>query len=106
MDDGLDRTLAELGTDGAIVTKRYAEDNHLSVGAKLAVTTPAGQHAQLAVRGIYDPPAAAPLLGDISISQQTFDSGLHDARRTASRCSTRTPLRPRRSSPRPPASAT
>ena len=71
---GSDRTLGQLGADGAIVTKAYAEDNHLSVGAKLAVTTPAGQDAQLAVRGIYDPPAAEPLLGDISTGQQTFDS--------------------------------
>src|SRR3954452_502226 len=42
---GSDRTLGQLGTDGAIVTKAYADDNDLSVGAKLAVTTPAGQHA-------------------------------------------------------------
>ena len=35
---GSDRTLGQLGTDGAIVTKAYAEANHLAVGAKLAVT--------------------------------------------------------------------
>ena len=61
---GSDRTLGQLGADGAIVTKAYAEDNHLSEGTKLAVTTPAGRHAQLTVRGTYDPPAAEPLLGD------------------------------------------
>jgi putative ABC transport system permease protein len=71
---GSDSTLAKLGGDGAIVTKSYAKKNHLSVGGKLAVTTPAGKTGTLVVRGIYDPPAAAPLLGDISISQQAFDA--------------------------------
>src|SRR4051812_15856737 len=36
--------------------------------------TPAGKHATLVVRGIYDPPAAAPLLGDVSIGLPTFDA--------------------------------
>jgi putative ABC transport system permease protein len=71
---GSDGTLAKLGADGAIVTKGYAKRNHVSVGGKLAVTTPAGKKGTLVVRGIYDPPAAAPLLGDISISQQAFDA--------------------------------
>jgi putative ABC transport system permease protein len=66
-------TLAKLGADGAIVTKRYAEDNHLTVGRNLAVTLPTGEKGKLVVRGIYDPPAAAPLLGDVSISRQAFD---------------------------------
>src|SRR4051794_37867999 len=43
---GSDRTLGQLRGGGAIVTKAYAEDNHLAVGAKLAVRTPAGQHSQ------------------------------------------------------------
>jgi putative ABC transport system permease protein len=71
---GSDRTLAKLGGDGAIVTTAYAKKIHLSVGGKLAVTTPAGKKGTLVVRGIYDPPAAAPLLGDISISRQAFDA--------------------------------
>jgi putative ABC transport system permease protein len=71
---GSEGTLAKLGGDGAIVTKAYADKDHLSVGGKLAVTTPAGKKGELVVRGIYDPPAAVPLLGDISISRQTFDA--------------------------------
>ena len=71
---GSDRTLGQLGADGALVTKKYADDSHLAVGSTLAVTTPAGKHGELVVRGIYDPPAAEPMLGEISISRQTFDS--------------------------------
>jgi putative ABC transport system permease protein len=71
---GSDRTLAQLGADGALVTKAYAVGNHLVVGGKLDVTTSAGKRGTLVVRGIYEPPASAPLLGDVSISQQAFDS--------------------------------
>jgi hypothetical protein len=56
---GSTRAIARLGADGALVTKRFAESNHVALGAKLAVTTPAGQHGALVVRGIYDPPASA-----------------------------------------------
>ncbi|HEY6691483.1 MAG TPA: FtsX-like permease family protein [Solirubrobacteraceae bacterium] len=71
---GSDRTLGQLGADGAIVTKAYAEDNHLAIGGRIDVTTPAGKKGTLRVRGIYDPPVAEPLLGDISIGQEAFDS--------------------------------
>jgi putative ABC transport system permease protein len=71
---GSDRTLGELGADGALVTTAYADENHLAVGSALAVTTPAGKRGELVVRGIYDPPAAQPLLGDISIGRQAFDA--------------------------------
>src|SRR4051795_5140704 len=73
---GSQRTLAGLGGDGAIITNAYAENNHLTLGGKLAVRTPAGKKGELVVRGIYDPPKAAALLGDISISQQAFDASL------------------------------
>ena len=35
--------------------------------------TPSGAKRTLVVRGIYDPPEANPLLGDVSMSQQGFD---------------------------------
>jgi putative ABC transport system permease protein len=71
---GSARTLAGLAGDGAVVTKRFAEASHLTLGSPLTVTTPAGKKAALVVRGIYDPPAAAPLLGDVTIDQKAFDS--------------------------------
>ena len=71
---GSERTLGQLGTDGAIVTKTYAEDEHLTVGSHaVAHRRPSGDKHTLVVRGIYDPPPAKPLLGDVSITQQAFD---------------------------------
>jgi putative ABC transport system permease protein len=70
---GSDRTLARLGTDGALVTKGYAKTQHLKVGSPVSVKTPSGAKRTLVVRGIYDPPAANALLGDVSMSQHAFD---------------------------------
>ncbi len=68
-----DRTLAQLGTNGALVTKAYADNEHLKVGGHLTVETPSGAAGTMVIRGIYDPPSTKPLLGEIAISQQTFD---------------------------------
>ena len=71
---GSDRTLAELGADGALVTKSYADSNGLAVGGRLALETPSGQKRTLVVRGIYDPPQVSQLLHSVSIAQATFDA--------------------------------
>ena len=71
---GSDRTLAKLGTDGALVAKSYADDKNLSVGSTVPITTPAGVKRTLTVRGIFDPPDQNPLLADVSMSQQGFDA--------------------------------
>jgi putative ABC transport system permease protein len=70
-----DRTLATLGTDGVLVTKAYADNEHVKVGSRLSITTASGAKATMTVRGIYDAPASKPLLGEIAVSQQTFDKG-------------------------------
>ena len=70
---GSEDALGELGRDGAIVTRDYAESEELKVGARVAMTTPAGDERTLVVRGIYDPPEAKQLLGPISMTQQEFD---------------------------------
>ena len=71
---GSDRTLAGLGSDGALVTKSYADANRLGLGGRLAIQTPSGEKRTLVVRGIYDPPQVRALLNNISISQATFDA--------------------------------
>jgi putative ABC transport system permease protein len=71
---GSERTLGQLGSEGALVTKAYAEKVHLTIGDEMSLKTPSGDKNTLVVRGIYDPPAAGPLLGDVSISQQAFDT--------------------------------
>jgi putative ABC transport system permease protein len=71
--EGSERTLGQLGTDGALVTKDYAESEDLKVGAHVSLTTPAGEERTLVVRGVYDPPQAKQLLGPISMTQEGFD---------------------------------
>jgi putative ABC transport system permease protein len=75
---GSERTLGKLGTDGALVTKSYAKGEHLKVGSSVSVTTPSGAKRTLVVRGIYDPPSANQLLGDVSMSQQAFDKAFEN----------------------------
>ena len=55
------------------MTKAYADNEHLNVGGHLTVETPSGASGTMVIRGIYDPPSTKPLLGEIAISQQTFD---------------------------------
>jgi putative ABC transport system permease protein len=75
---GSERTLGQLGTDGALVTKGYAEDHHLRVGSPVSLKTASGAKRTLQVRGVYDPPSANQLLGDVSMSQQGFDKAFHN----------------------------
>jgi putative ABC transport system permease protein len=70
---GSEGSLAHLGTDGALVTKDYADDQGLKVGGRLALQTPSGEKLAVMVRGIYDPPQAKQMLHSVSIAQSTFD---------------------------------
>jgi putative ABC transport system permease protein len=72
--DGSDETLAELGTNGALVTEAFADDRDLAVGDGFPVETASGQSVDLVVRGIYDPSELAALLGAVTISQEAFDA--------------------------------
>ncbi|MBD0290909.1 MAG: ABC transporter permease, partial [Thermoleophilia bacterium] len=72
--EGSDDVLADLGRDGAIVAKDFAEDNNLDVGSRLTLRTPSDTTAALQVKGIYEPPPFYPILGAVSISEDTFDS--------------------------------
>jgi putative ABC transport system permease protein len=71
---GSNRTLGELGSDGALVTKSYAASKHVKVGSELAIKSPKGEGGTVVVRGIYDPPEAQPLLADVVVTQKAFDS--------------------------------
>jgi putative ABC transport system permease protein len=71
--DGSQRTLGQLGTDGALVTEDYAKSEKLELGGHVSLTTPAGEERTLVVRGIYDPPQAKQLLGPVSMTQEGFD---------------------------------
>jgi putative ABC transport system permease protein len=71
---GSEHALDRLGTDGALVTEAYAKAKDVGVGGHLSLKTPAGDKRTLVIRGIYDPPEAKQLLGDVSMTQQAFDA--------------------------------
>jgi putative ABC transport system permease protein len=72
--EGSAQSLAELGTDGAIVTKQFAEDHRLHVGSPLPMLTASGDHVRVAVRGVQDRSKFNPLgLADVLVSHALFD---------------------------------
>ncbi|MBV9414148.1 MAG: ABC transporter permease, partial [Solirubrobacterales bacterium] len=66
-------TPAQLGNDGAFVSKDYAKAQHIQVGSPLSVETPTGRVLHLKLVGITNPPKGASPYGDVSISQALFD---------------------------------
>jgi putative ABC transport system permease protein len=71
--DWVGGSLTDLGADGALVTKLYADEHELALGSRLAIRSPSGERRTVIVRGIYDPPRSKALLSDVSIAQATFD---------------------------------
>ena len=72
-EEGSDAVLGDLGTDGAIVDKSFADDEELAVGERFEVVVPSGKKVELEVKGIYKPPPFYPLLGAVSINKTAFD---------------------------------
>ena len=73
-EQGSDAVLTQMGRDGAIVAKSFADDKDLQVGDRFPLLTPDGNRTELVVKGIYEPPPFFPLLGNVSITQSLFDS--------------------------------
>ena len=71
---GSPQTPAQLGSDGAFVSKDYAKAQHLHVGSPLTLQTPTGSVLHLRVSGISNPPKGGSPFGDVTISTATFDS--------------------------------
>ena len=71
---GSEDTPAQLGSDGAFVSKDYAKAQHLVVGSPIDVETPTGRVLHLKLIGITNPPKGGSPYGDITISQALFDS--------------------------------
>jgi putative ABC transport system permease protein len=71
--EGSDDLLFDLGRDGAIIDDDLADQKNLGVGDRFTVLTPANERVDLTVRGIYEPPPFYPMLGNVSISKDTFD---------------------------------
>jgi putative ABC transport system permease protein len=73
-ESGSQQTPAQLGADGAFVTKDYANAQHLHAGSPVALLTPTGKTLHLTLRGICAPPKGGSPYGDITISTALFDS--------------------------------
>ena len=67
------RDLAVLDQSGAIISKQFADDHHLSIGATLRFETQSGTKLDLTIRGIQQLPAVSGLLGPVVISTTLFD---------------------------------
>jgi putative ABC transport system permease protein len=65
---------AELGEDGAFVSKDFAKKHHLQVGSTVPVETPTGKVMPLRVQGVFAPPKGGSPYGDVTISTARFDS--------------------------------
>jgi putative ABC transport system permease protein len=65
---------AQLGQNGAFVSKDYAKAHHLLPPDAIDVETPSGKTMHLVVRGIYSPPKGGAPFGDVTISTQRFDA--------------------------------
>jgi len=65
---------AELGRNGAFLSKDYAKSHHVLAGDTIHVETPTGHTMNLDVRGIYAPPKGGSPFGDVSISTKRFDA--------------------------------
>jgi putative ABC transport system permease protein len=71
--EGSDALLFDLGREGAIIDDDLADQKNLDVGDRFTVLTPSNQRVELTVKGIYEPPPFYPMLGNVSISKDTFD---------------------------------
>ncbi len=69
---------AQLGEDGAFVSKEYAKENHLHVGSPINVETPAGNTMELRLKGIFKPNKGGSPFGDVTVSTGRFDAEYQD----------------------------
>jgi putative ABC transport system permease protein len=72
--DGSPAVPAQLGEDGAFVSKEYAKELHLHVGSPIVVESPTGRFMHLQLRGIFEPPKGGSPFGDVTISTTRFDA--------------------------------
>src|SRR3954451_2760497 len=71
---GSNATLGQLGANGAVVTKKFADKHHLKLGSTMTAQSATGDTLNLTVKGIQKPSEFNPLgLADVTISRQLFD---------------------------------
>ncbi|HUG64822.1 MAG TPA: FtsX-like permease family protein [Gaiellaceae bacterium] len=72
--EGSDDVVTGLGTTNAVIDKSFAEDHDIAVGDTVTLRSTADRTADVTVVGIYEPPPFYPLLNQVSVSLELFDS--------------------------------
>ena len=72
--EGDGAVLSTLGTTNAILSSNYAEDHGMALGDVLTLRSTANRTAKVTVVGLFDPPPFYPLLEDVNVSTELFDS--------------------------------
>ena len=72
--DGDDEVLATLDTTGALVSEDYADDHGMEIGTRLRLLSADNRSADVRVVGVYDPHPFYPLLNNVTVSTEVFDS--------------------------------
>ncbi len=72
--EGSEDVLATLGTTNAVASKNFAEDHDLTVGSTLTLRSTTSRTARVTIVGLYEPPPFYPLLDNLSVSTELFDS--------------------------------
>jgi putative ABC transport system permease protein len=67
--------LTRLKGAGVLVRDDVAHKHKLALRSRFTVTTTSGTRLALVVRGVYDAPSFDPLLGAMTVTTTTFDSG-------------------------------
>lgn len=79
---GSNASLSKLGKSGAIVTNTFAGAHKLSTGSPLPIEMPDGRKLQLHVVAVNKQPELISLLGDITVSQASFDAAYRSPKTT------------------------
>jgi putative ABC transport system permease protein len=78
--EGSQEVFATLGEDGIFVDDGTAEDEDLALGSSVTVTFPNGTSRRFAVEWIFDPPAAGSPFGEVTMSNEVWDSQIPNPR--------------------------
>jgi putative ABC transport system permease protein len=78
--DGSQAVFRELGANGAFVDDGYAKDHGLKIGSPITVIVPSGEHLELTIKGIFDPPSGGSPFGAVTFSSETFDKAYDSPR--------------------------
>ena len=72
---GSDAVPAQLGRNGAFVTRDWAQEHDVTVGSRLQIATPTGTTLRLTVKGVWQEPKGGSPFGQLAISHGAFADG-------------------------------